>query len=55
MSKEVRMSMSDYQMALFHPDLDVAKLLANINQYFDKAAGWPWPVGQNSALRIVIK
>ena len=54
-SKEVRMSMSDYQMALFHPDLDVAKLLANINQYFDKAAGWPWPVGQNSALRIVIK
>ena len=50
-SKEVRMSMSDYQMSLFHPDLDVTKLLANINKYFEKAPEWPWPVGQNTALR----
>ena len=50
-SKEIRMSMSDYQMSLFHPDLDIKQLLANINKYFEKAHEWPFPVGQNFALR----
>ena len=43
--------MSDYQMSLFHPDLDIKQLLANINKYFEKAHEWPFPVGQNFALR----
>ena len=38
-------------MALFHPDLDMKALLANLNRFDEKAMEWPYPVGQNFALR----
>ena len=50
-AKDVRKSISGTTAAMFHPDLDLNALLANIRRYFDDAPRWNFPIGQNMALR----
>ena len=50
-AKDVRKSISGTTAALFHPNLNLDGLLANIRRYFDEAQKWNFPIGQNQALR----
>ena len=54
-SREVRVSLSNSGTNLFHPDLDLKTLMTNIRHFYDKAGNWPFPIGQNAALRKVWK
>ena len=51
-AKDVRKTISGTTAALFHPDLDLSALLANVRRFFDDAPRWNFPIGQNQALRI---
>ena len=50
-AKDVRKSISGTTAAMFHPELDLNALLANIRRFFDDAPRWNFPIGQNTALR----
>ena len=50
-AKEVRKSITGTTAAMFHPDLDLHALLANVRRFSDDAPRWNFPIGQNYHLR----